>query len=115
MELQLNPNNPKISKYKDLTPGNVYFVIGIEANDFRIMNDEGLPYLYPRSLFLFVDSQEPDDWETEYGKDGERYSYPKELNKVGFFEDYFDGNRTAIATLRHYLAKWRQQRKTKTA
>jgi len=35
---------------------------------------------------------------TEYGDDGERYSYPRPLNKPGFFEDYFDHHPKAIAT-----------------
>ncbi|MFO1424582.1 MAG: hypothetical protein U1F70_13230 [Candidatus Competibacteraceae bacterium] len=29
------------------------------------------------------------DWITEFGQDGEEYSYPPPLNKVGFFEDFF--------------------------
>ena len=55
------------SKFKDLTPYNIYRVIGIESDDFRIMNDVGLPCLYPPNEFEIVDSREPDDWETEYG------------------------------------------------
>ena len=27
---------------------------------------------------------------TDYGEDGERYSYPSQLNNPGFFEDVFD-------------------------
>jgi hypothetical protein len=108
MRVQLNPDHPLLGEYKDLTPGNAYRVLGIEADDWRIVNDEGLPYLYPHDLFLPVDLHEPEDWETEYGDEGERYSYPKELKSPGFFEDYFEGNPRAVATLRQYLAeKWR--------
>jgi len=64
------------SKYRDLTPGNVYRVIGIEADDFRLMNDAGRPFLYPSSIFIIVDPSEPRDWKTGQGPDGERYSYP---------------------------------------
>jgi len=78
--------------YPDLSPDQPYYVIGIEANDFRILNDNGKPYLYPADLFILVNAHEPSDWITEYGDDGERYSYPPLLNKSGFFEDYFDGN-----------------------
>jgi predicted transcriptional regulator len=87
--------------YPDLTPNQPYFVIGIEANDYRILNDFGKPYLYPPQLFEVVEPREPSVWITEYGEDGERYAYPPELNEVGFFEDYFDRKR---GTLSHF---WR--------
>lgn len=110
MRVKFITKNSNATKYRDLTVGNVYHVIGIEADDFRLINDEGLPYLYPPYLFEIVDKYEPEDWVTEYGDDGERYSYPPELNEVGFFEDYFDGNSQAIAVFRQYLAKQRAQR-----
>ena len=83
--------------YSDLTVNQPYCVIGIEANDYRLLNDYGKPYLYPSELFQIIDFREPNDWITEYGDDGERYSYPPSLNKVGFFEDYFDGEKKAIS------------------
>jgi len=77
--------------YPDLSPRQPYFVIGIEADDYRILNDRGQPFLYPGALFDVIDSSEPDSWITEYGDEGERYSYPAELKEPGFFEDYFEG------------------------
>lgn len=87
----------KNSRYQDLTAGQAYVVIGIEADDLRILNDAGWPYLYPRRLFELLDSREPSDWVTELGEDGERYAYPPSLNKPGFFEDFFDGKPRAVA------------------
>jgi len=84
--------------YRDLTFGQLYVVIGIEANELRILNDAGRPFLYPRNLFSVIDAQEPVDWVTEFGDDGERYSYPPPLNKSGFFEDFFDQKAKAVAT-----------------
>ena len=83
--------------FPDLTPDQPYFVIGIEANDYRLLNDHGKPYLYPPRLFEIIDSREPASWITEYGDDGERYSYPPELKEAGFFEDYFDGKDDALS------------------
>jgi len=91
--------------FPDLTPDQPYFVIGIEANDYRILNDHGKPYLYPPELFEIVDSHEPTFWVTEYGQDGERYSYPPELSGPGFFEDYFDGKDEALSTFWHAVNK----------
>jgi len=88
----------KNAGYRDLTFGQPYVVIGIEANQLRILNDAGRPYLYPPNLFSTVDDREPPDWVTEFGDDGERYSYPPPLNEPGFFEDYFAQKARAVGT-----------------
>lgn len=95
MTVKLKHKNPE---YPDLTPEQSYLVIGIEADDLRVLNDQGRPYLYPRSLFHIVDAHEPDIWVNEYGEDGERYAYPQPLNGCGFFEDFFDEDQKAVAT-----------------
>ncbi len=88
----------KNTRYPDLTPGQDYVVIGIEADDLRILSDQGRPYLYPHQLFDIVDPREPDDWVTEFGDADERYAYPPPLNGCGFFEDFFDTKKKAVAT-----------------
>ena len=85
-------------QFRDLTQGQIYLVMGIEADDYRILNDVGRPYLYPADLFAVVKRREPEDWVTEFGDEGERYAYPPALNKSGFFEDFFDENPGAITT-----------------
>ena len=87
MIVKLKASTPE---FPDLSKEQVYFVIGIEADDFRILNDAGKPYLYPSTLFSIINSTEPKDWVTDFGDDGERYSYPQQLNSPGFFEDVFD-------------------------
>jgi hypothetical protein len=86
------------ARYRDLKFGQPYVVIGIEADHLRLLNDAGRPFLYPPELFSLIDSEEPVDWVTELGDDGERYSYPAPLNKSGFFEDFFDEKAKAVAT-----------------
>jgi hypothetical protein len=108
MKVRINPDHPEAGIYKELNPANEYKVIGIEADDYRIVSDEGLPYLYPHELFVVLDESIPSDWQTKYGQDGERYSYPLELNAPGFFEDYFDGDRAAVIKLRQYLSRYRK-------
>ena len=85
-------------RYRDLTFGQPYVVIGIEADELRLLNDAGRPFLYPPNLFSVIDQLEPSDWVTEFGDDGERYSYSTLLNKSGFFEDFFDEKVKAVAT-----------------
>ena len=86
------------SRYRDLSTRQPYVVIGIEADDFRILNDVGRPFLYPSRLFKVIDQHEPADWVTEFGDDGERYAYPPPFNKPGFFEDFFDDKFKAVST-----------------
>lgn len=85
-----------IKSYHNLSNKSVYEVVGIEADDYRIIDDHNDPFLFERKRFKVVDKKEPSFWINEYGQDNERYSYPKEWNRVGFFEDYFDGKRDAI-------------------
>lgn len=56
MIVKLREKNPD---FPDLTADQPYFVIGIEADDYRILNDHGKPYLYPSNMFEVVDPQEP--------------------------------------------------------
>lgn len=86
----------KYKKYPDLTYGQYYTVIGIEADDFRLLNDYGRPYLYPNRLFNIIDPHKPLDWVIEIGGSGEHYAYPPEINSSGFFEDFFDGKEQAV-------------------
>ncbi len=95
MVVKLERREPR---YRDLTFGQPYVVIGIEADEFRILNDAGRPFLYPAGLFSLIDSHEPADWVIEIGEDGERYAYPPPLNSSGFFEDFFDQKAKAVAT-----------------
>jgi hypothetical protein len=69
----------KNAKYRDLTFGQPYVVIGIEAGELWILNNAGRPYLYPPSLLKVLDPREPGDWVAELGDDGQ-YAYPAPLN-----------------------------------
>lgn len=100
-----------VEAYQDLTYGQKYVLIGIEADDFRLLNDRGRPYLYPHHLFEIVDAQKPSDWVTETGEDGEIYAYPPMLNGVGFFEDFFDGVESAVSTFWRVVNQWLTVRK----
>jgi hypothetical protein len=105
MIVRLKKRTPRGS---DLTPKRDYHVIGIEADDLRILNDCGRPYLYSAALFKVVDDRYGDDWQVYQGDEGETYAYPPQLAEPGFFEDYFDGKPEAVAafwqTVNQHLA-----------
>ncbi|MCF7994959.1 MAG: hypothetical protein K9L88_08990 [Chromatiaceae bacterium] len=102
MIVRLKTTHPE---YPDLSANQPYFVIGIEADDFRILNDWGKPYVYPCALFDVIDSERPADWLIDIGDDGEQYAYPAALNAPGFFEDFFDQKPEQAAIFWHELNK----------
>ena len=71
-------------RYPDLSLRQPYVVIGIESDDYRILNDVRR-YLYPHSLFRMIDAHEPEDWISAYGEYGEHYAYPVALNAARLF------------------------------
>jgi hypothetical protein len=79
-----------IREHNRLTLETCYEVLGIEADHYRILDDQFDPVLYDPSGFLIVDSSEPAFWECSEGEDMERYCYPAPWNTPGFFEDYHD-------------------------
>lgn len=91
MKVRLKPGWGKT--YATLTVGNVYRVLGVEANDLRIVDDTGGPYLFCPQAFELVDAAQPTSWVSERGSDGELYAYPPELRDPPcFFEELHDGN-----------------------
>jgi len=76
------------SASNSLTYGKSYEVIGIEADNFRIVNDLNDPCLYEASDFEISDPKEPLFWVSSFGEEGERYAYPDSWNSPGFFEDF---------------------------
>jgi len=100
MIVQLKQPHPD---YPDLTAGQPYLVIGIEADDYRLLSDRGQPYLYPHDLFTILDPTRPAGWQVETGDDGEEYAYPRALNVPGFFEDFFEGKPDAVQTFWHTI------------
>ena len=72
-----------------LTVGKTYEVIGIEADDYRIVDEQGEPILFDRECFHVLESSEPAFWLSRV-EDEARRAYPPEWMDPGFFEDYFD-------------------------
>lgn len=105
MKVKLKALKKPIPSLQWLSKDKVYYVIGIEADNFRILGDDGKPYLYPHKAFEVTDPTEPSDWITKYGEDGERYSYSKEIHRSGFFEAYFDRDPKAKTIFDEYIKR----------
>jgi hypothetical protein len=96
------------SVHPGLTGGCVYHVVGINDDDFRVINDSGEPLLYEKGLFDVIDPSLPDDWVTEwYEEGGVEYcrKNPPELHRPGFYEDYFDNMKYATEIFLSYCKR----------
>ena len=87
MKVRLRKDYNRIMPEKKhwLTKGVDYFVIGIECDWYRILNDRNDPVLYSPTLFDITDATEPSNWIAKTD-DGCRYAYPEELNAIGFWD-----------------------------
>lgn len=88
-----------------LTLEREYEVLGIEADSYRILNDQRDPVLYEPSSFQILDASEPTFWVSRVGEDGERYAYPEAWAYAGFFEDFHDGLPVALDTFWKTLSR----------
>jgi hypothetical protein len=88
-----------------ITQGSLYLVVGIDDLYYRIVNDNKEPILYKKELFDVIDALVPKNWVRQDYSDGEFYLHPPEFSEVGFFEDFFDGNQSAVFAYRNYLSK----------
>ena len=87
--------NPKIA---NLFPDKIYYVIGIEGDFYRVLNSDNVPELYCNIYFDIVPGHGkiPERWEACCFED-KFFAYPLELNRPGFFEDYFLNDDEAIS------------------
>src|SRR5687768_16709003 len=76
------------SEHRGLSAGAVYDVVGLDSQNFRVIDDNDQPFLFRKGLFDVVDPSIPDDWVTETLGD-EYYVDPPECAEKGFYEDYF--------------------------
>jgi hypothetical protein len=86
----------------EFTPGAAYEVIGIEAGDFRVIDDSGAPILAPPSLFEVADPARPAQWKS-WHQDGAEYAYAPELARPGFFEDFHEREPSAVREFHRYI------------
>ena len=73
-----------------------YEVIGIESDDYRIIDNKNEPILFDHKCFTVVDPMKPKFWLCKTGSENEEYCYPEEWSNPGFFEDYFNRNESVI-------------------
>jgi len=101
-----NPNAPDGRQHWSLTVGCDYEVLGIECDDYRLLDDTGKPFVFDAVCFQITDPQEPAFWVSEVGEEGERYAYPPGWGVVGFFEAWHDGVEIVRRVFTEQLRAW---------
>lgn len=94
-----------------LTIGKLYFVIGLEGNYYRIVDDMGEPLLFHQDLFDVIEPNIPNDWITK-NEDGETFITPPELSEQYFYEDYFDGVKDVVEIFEKFRTKYELNKKS---
>jgi hypothetical protein len=93
------------SKNPYLTPNTEYWVIGFDDENYRVLDDNKEPILYPKYLFEIIDKKYSDDWVKVSYDDGEYFVDPPELSDIYFYEKYFDGDKETREVFRQYCLK----------
>ncbi len=89
--------------HQGLKPDAIYPVIEIDDECFRILDENNDPILYPKYLFLVVDSTIPNSWVKRDYPDNEYHINPPEMSERTFWDRYHNGDPEAIAQFRMYL------------
>jgi hypothetical protein len=72
-----------------ISPLRIYHVLEVDNENMRVVDDRGEPILYPKDLFMVMDTSIPPGWEFREGEDGEYRVGPIRLARPGFYEDFF--------------------------
>jgi hypothetical protein len=93
------------SNYWNLTLGQTYEVLGIECDDYRILDDRNEPVLFDPICFEVTDSREPTNWISSI-EDGARYAYPPGWGVTGFFEAWHHRHPVVRRSFWQALEQW---------
>ncbi len=80
------------SNFSGLSFDKDYYVVVLQDDDYRIVNDDNKPVLYGKKFFDVVEYSHDNDWVfIDYGE-GDYCRGPIEFLARGFIEDWHDGN-----------------------
>jgi len=104
------PYDPNGRLFPDITEGNVYAVIGIEGDYYRMLGDHGLPFLYHKNRFQIIDQEKEPDWVKKTDEIIGEIWYPARLMDDGIFEEYFSYNSKAMHSIIATVSKMSKRR-----
>jgi len=109
-----HPIDPGKKLHPDITKGNIYSILGIEGENYRLIGDLGKPYLYNKSRFEPVEIDKGNDWIKIDDINVGEISYPvAQFTETNFFEEYFLYNFEAIAEIIFYASRIREKKMAK--
>lgn len=102
MKVRCLSNRSSDDRTHRLGVGEVYEVIALEADEYRIIDDSGEPVLFEPDCFEIVDPHRPPTWVCTV-EDGVEYASPPEFAAPGFWEDYFEHDPAARTAFSRFL------------
>jgi hypothetical protein len=96
---QARPTADDPREHRTLSTGEIYFVIGANDSDYRVVDDLGEPVLFPKALFQVLDRSIPTGWVLHDYEDS-YYLDPAATAQPGFYEDWFGSSGDRAAELR---------------
>ena len=86
-----------------MRPDSVYDAIGISPDCLTVVNEDGMPALYPRSIFEIIDDSDTLTWHWEWSDIDDWYGGPHELHEQGFlYVDYYEDDPRAVEVFERF-------------
>jgi len=99
----IDPDTGKeVESSSSLTVGKEYVVLSVHVEDgystkFQILRDDGTPSFHIANQFEVISSKIPDTWQIDFVLNSHLSLEPKAWSRLGFWDDYFDGDPEAEA------------------
>ncbi len=108
MRIKVRSNFRELARgqeHRGLSSDGEFYVLGVDEENYRLINRNGEPILYPKDLFEVLDASIPSGWHFHDYEDGEYHLQPARTAEPGFYEDWHgsDGDRVAQAAARRTL------------
>jgi len=100
---QARPTADDAREHRSLTSGEMYFVIGVDDSNYRVVDDFGEPVLFPKTIFQVLERSIPAGWVLHDYEDS-YYLDPDATAQPGFYEDWFGSDGDHAAELRAHEA-----------
>jgi hypothetical protein len=91
-------------RHPDITEGNLYSILGMEGDYYRILGDTGKPYLYHKNRFEVIACEKGMDWTREIDSVIGEICYPAAIT-VNIFEEFFLYDLKAKVIISSYVNK----------
>jgi hypothetical protein len=90
------------SSHETISPDEIYLVIAVDRDFYRVIDDAGQPVMFPKELFEVIDKRIPSGWAFDEHVGGSYYLEPIPCSVPGFYEDYYGSDGDQVAQIRSH-------------